>query len=613
MTDYPTPSDYQEALQFPATAFLDPDLAAGMPATNALGLPQPITGAFAAVFPVETASGRYAVRCFLTHVDDQAARYRAVAAHLADAALERTVTFDYQAAGVRVGGKTYPVLKMAWAKGEGLAAFVEKHRRDPEILRALADAWRSLLVELKDAGIAHGDLQHGNVLVHKDDGDVRLVLVDYDTMFVPALAGKTSAEVGHRNYQHPDRTESDFDASLDHFPGLVVYTALRALIERPDLWPTFSTGENMLFQAGDFYDPQASPLFDALREIEPVRPLAEALATACYLEPGAVPSLEEVLRGDTAAAPNRTPRTATRPVREGRRAERSAFETWAMPVLAVAVVALVGLGATAGWKWAVIASIPVSVIAVWHVRQSYRAQSMVRRRRRTTREAAVLEQWVADLEDTRRSLARERRDFLDRLDTFRAERLLDVQADALEQHLRHHFIGELDAVEDVGHKAVVRLKAVGIRNAFHATPERVAEARGITSETRERIGAWRAALAAQVEDEVPDELSPAEEQRLNRQIERRLQSLDSEAARVAAKAEVQRGELARVRAQQSSLPTLTPGHYVLFLLRLRPLPQTTVERAAPILQQPGATDRPPAAARPSAPGPAADVAWWEQV
>jgi len=613
MTDYPTPSDYQEALQFPATAFLDPELAAGTPATNALGLPQPITGAFAAVFPVETEGRRFAVRCFLTKVEDQAARYRAVAAHLAEAELESTVVFDYQPKGIRVGGASYPILKMVWAKGEGLAAFVERHRDDPAMLRALAAAWRTLLVDLKDAGLAHGDLQHGNVLVREDDGDVRLVLVDYDTMFVPALAGKTSAEVGHRNYQHPDRTESDFDASLDHFPGLVVYTALRALIERPDLWPTFSTGENLLFQAGDFYDPQASPLFAALREIEPVRPLAEALATACYLEPGAVPSLEEVLRGDMSAASDRKPRAAKRPARDGRRPARSAFETWALPVAAVAIFAVLGFGATAGWKGAVIASIPLIVAAAWQVQRRYEAQSMVRRRRRATREAAVLEQWIADLEDTRRSLARERRDFLDRLDTFRAERLLEVQADALERHLRHHFIGELDAVEGVGHKAVVRLKAVGVRNAFHATPERVAEARGLTSETRCRIGAWRADLAAKVDDDVPESLSPAEEQRLNRQIDRRLRSLDAEATRVAAKAEVQRDELARVRAQQAALPSLTLGQYVGYLLRLRPLPQTTAERTAPILQQPSANDRLPAPARPSAPEPAADVAWWEQV
>jgi hypothetical protein len=504
---------------------------------------------------------------------------------------------------------------MAWAEGEGLAAFTERHLGEGDTLRALAEAWRTLLADLAAASIAHGDLQHGNVLVRDDDGTVRLTLVDYDTLFVPALAGRTSAEVGHRNYQHPDRTETDFDASLDHFPGLVVYTALRALEAKPDLWAEFSTGENVLFQAGDFYDPQSSPLFTALRQIDAIRPLAEALATACYLEPGAVPSLEEVLSGESAGTATRrsraSSRTSKRRAQPSRTASRSVFEAWALPGLVAVIAVVCFLGWTIGAKWSLIAGIIAAAVGGWAAQRGYASQSTVRRQRRTKREAAVLEQWIADLEDTREGLARERRQFLERLDVFRAERLAEVQAAALEGHLRHHIIGELDDIAGVGHRAVVRLKAVGIRNAFHASPDRVAEARGITSESRRLIEAWRSQLVAESADDVPDDLSPAEEQRLNRQIERRLQSLDTEAVRVAAKADVQRGELARVRAQHDTLPTLTLGRYVLFLLRLRPLPQASSERAAPILQRPGADRRP---SEPSAvTAPLSDAAWWEQV
>jgi hypothetical protein len=611
MPRYPTPSEYQEALQFPATAFLDPELAAGVPVTNALGLPQPITGAFAAVFPFDTAGGRYAVRCFLTRVEDQRAQYRAVARHLEEADLESTVPFDYQREGVRVGADVFPLLKMAWAEGEGLAAFTERHIDDPATLRTLARSWRRLLADLAAGGIAHGDLQHGNVLVRQEDDGVRLVLVDYDTMFVPALAGRTSAEVGHRNYQHPDRTEADFDARLDHFAGLVVYTALRALEEQPDLWGRFSTGENMLFQAGDFYDPDASPLFEALRRLDPVRPLADALARACYLEPAAVPSLEEVLGG--ARLPERAaPKRRAAP---DERRSRSTFERAALPALLGAVAGLAVLGLTAGWGAVLLAALVAVGAGAWGVRRAYGAQSVVRRRRRTEREAAVLEQWIAELEDARRGLDRERRDFLARLDVFRTERLEEVRDDAFERHLRHHFIGELDAVEGVGHKAVVRLKAVGVRNAFHATPERVAEARGLTSETRARIGRWREALRDEVAGEVPGALSPAEEQRLNRQIERRLQQLDAEAARLAAKVDVQRAELDRVRAQQDALPDLTVARYLLYLLRLGPLPSGETATAAPILQRPGEDSirtREQAQRVRAETAPPSDAAWWEQ-
>ena len=600
---YPTPSAYQDALQFPATAFADPTLAAGQPATNALGLPQPITGAFAAVFPVDTTEGRVAVRCFLTDVPDQRRRYRAIAEHLAAAGLPYTVGFDYERDGIRVGGTTYPILKMEWVDGEGLARFVERHLDRPDVLRELAESWRVMLADLAAAEVAHGDLQHGNVLVQETGGGPRLRLVDYDAMWVPALGGLGSAEVGHRNYQHPDRTESDFDASLDRFAGLVVYTALVALAERPGLWATLSTGENLLFQAGDFYDPAASPLFADLRRIEAVRPLADALATASYLEPSGVPSLDAVLAGEMPEhAPQRRQRRA-----EARPASRTRFEAAFVWLVVAAVVVSVGLGlwrGEVGFAFAVIATIVMSVRG----RGAYRQQPLVRRRSRIASETAVLDRWIAELEEERAWLVAERRAYLGGFEDRRAERLRALQDEALERHLKHHFVNELDADAQVGHRAVIRMKAVGIRDAFHATPERVAEARGITSETRARVAAWRDGLVARYAPDVPEQLSPAEERRLQRLSERRLKGFDDALVRLAAKIEVQREERARLEHQRDGLPDLSPLDYLLFLLRLRPLPSPESRSAAPLLQrtEENHEHEPPAVAAPP------DGAWWEQ-
>ena len=55
-------------------------------------------------------------------------------------------------------------------------------------------------------------------------------LVDYDGMYVPALAGASAEESGHVNYQHPARA-SDLTLSpdVDRFPVLVIATALKGL------------------------------------------------------------------------------------------------------------------------------------------------------------------------------------------------------------------------------------------------------------------------------------------------------------------------------------------------------------------------------------------------
>src|SRR5204863_3447178 len=98
---------------------------------------------------------------------------------------------------------------------------------------------------LRKNNIAHGDLQHGNVLIARGD----FKLIDYDGMFVPALAGRASHEVGHRNYQHPGRTESDFGIQLDNFSGWMIYLTLVALSIEPGLWSRFGQGdEHILFK-----------------------------------------------------------------------------------------------------------------------------------------------------------------------------------------------------------------------------------------------------------------------------------------------------------------------------------------------------------------------------
>jgi len=52
-------------------------------------------------------------------------------------------------------------------------------------LQQLAERFRTMVSRLKEAGIAHGDLQHGNILVIDDD----YKLVDYDGIYVPSLNG----------------------------------------------------------------------------------------------------------------------------------------------------------------------------------------------------------------------------------------------------------------------------------------------------------------------------------------------------------------------------------------------------------------------------------------
>ena len=188
---------------------------------------------------------------------------------------------------------------MRWVEGDSLVSYIEKNLSSPAALRDLATGWTQMLTDLRQAKIAHGDLQHGNVLVVQG----KLRLVDYDGMYVPALEGSRGIELGHRNYQHPQRTELDFGAYLDNFSAWLIYASLVAVAVQPALWGQLKGGDEcLLFRKADFDAPERSAVFRLLKA-QPdaqVRALADRIEYFLWLPPDQVPAISDQ---DAAAKP----------------------------------------------------------------------------------------------------------------------------------------------------------------------------------------------------------------------------------------------------------------------------------------------------------------------
>jgi hypothetical protein len=269
----PTAADYRDAIQNPQDCFLDPELRAGTAVADPLGLPRAISGNFASVFQLVAPNDRrYAVRCFVRYAEDQQQRYDAIAAFLAGVDWSWKVGFEFLAHGIRIRGTWFPVLKMEWVDAQPLTRYLAAHLNDPRALVALAERFSHAVADLQQHGAAHGDLQHGNLLVSAEG---MLKLIDYDGMFVPGLSGREGHELGHRNYQHPARSPSDFGPGLDNFSAWVIYASLLALAVDPGLWSRLDVGEErLLFSRDDYVDPSLGLAFRAL-ELSGDRQLAE--------------------------------------------------------------------------------------------------------------------------------------------------------------------------------------------------------------------------------------------------------------------------------------------------------------------------------------------------
>ena len=287
---WPTPQEYNEAIQNLQSSASDPELRRARVELNTVGLPRPITGAFASVYSVSTGSEHYAVRCFLTRRPDLEERYRQVVEHSDFDKLGSTIGFDYVERGLKVKGAWYPCLKMEWIKGQTLDSFVGDHKNRGKRVEEIAISFRNVMDEWQKSGLAHGDLQHGNILV-TDNG---IKLVDYDSIFVPSLEGKMSLELGHPNYQHPERSEYHFGPALDNFSAWLIYLSLICMARDKSLVSDFHSGEDsLLFKRRDLDAPEKSALFQRLasHEDEEIRRISLDLQRMLWVDPLSVPPL----------------------------------------------------------------------------------------------------------------------------------------------------------------------------------------------------------------------------------------------------------------------------------------------------------------------------------
>ncbi|HVF50773.1 MAG TPA: hypothetical protein VNA19_11840 [Pyrinomonadaceae bacterium] len=291
---WPTARHFAEAIQCPRLCFNEPSLREMLPAVDRLGMPLVTSGQFAYVFKLNSQQGTssVAVRCFRGYLGDREQRYAALDSHLNSHTIHALPRFKYLPKGILVNGQRFPVLVMQWIEGPTLDVYLQEMHRKPDVVRHLADEWIKLVANLREAGVAHGDLQHGNIIV--EHGQFRLV--DFDGMFVPQLAGRQASEVGHQHYQHPQRDARLFSPEIDNFSALVIYLSLVALAARPELWDEHHD-ENLLFSKQDFLAPESSALLQKIKETgEEERRLAEALETAARgSDPLATPHLLDLV------------------------------------------------------------------------------------------------------------------------------------------------------------------------------------------------------------------------------------------------------------------------------------------------------------------------------
>ena len=292
---YPTFEQYDEALQNPSLALVDPELKAGVVKKNGLGLPLALCGGFALTYTLSCSRNKYAVRCFHKKSNALELRYNAISRKLRYLSGDYFLNFKFQPQGIRIHNNNYPIVKMAWGSGEELGLFIENSYTRKHSIKNLKRSFHSLSDYLLKNGIAHGDIQNGNLLISGDG--TKIQLIDYDGMYVDEIKGLGNVECGHKNFQHPGRA-SQFDRNLDGFSIISIYLALQALEYDKNLWSLSKPdGESILFKANDYAKPANSAIFSILFSRPELTRAVKNFAAVCEASYDEIPCLDDFIRG----------------------------------------------------------------------------------------------------------------------------------------------------------------------------------------------------------------------------------------------------------------------------------------------------------------------------
>jgi hypothetical protein len=303
--NYPTNTDFRKAIFNPQNCFQDQDLQQCIVVRDEKSpRKQPLSwaGNFAIVFKLtsETLRKSWAVRCFTQPPDDTIQqRYQSILNYPSYHQSPYFVPFEFIQEGIKVDDQWYPIVKMEWQEGQTLDDYIEQQINDSKHLLgfnllSLKNQLEKIRQDLQELQIAHGDLQHGNILVTPRQ---EIKLVDYDEMYIPDLKDSPPInEKGHPNYQHPQRSVEDWGVTIDNFSFEVIILSITALIQSPDIWKKFHRDDNsLIFVKEDFLNPSQSELFKYLQQIEndEVKTLTQKLREKCEDEKLAFPDRDQ--------------------------------------------------------------------------------------------------------------------------------------------------------------------------------------------------------------------------------------------------------------------------------------------------------------------------------
>jgi hypothetical protein len=183
---------------------------------------------------------------------------------------------------ILVNGRKYPVLLMEWSDSLTLKDWINFNISNSSSLLSLAQSFVEVAREMHALYFSHGDLQHENILV---DANMNLILVDYDSIFIPGLENLRDEIKGLPGFQHRSRLNLEFcNPTADYFSEYIIYLSLYGLAKKPKLWERAKDHNRLLFSDNDIQNPHTSSIIRELQDIPDLREVLDVFLRNCESE-----------------------------------------------------------------------------------------------------------------------------------------------------------------------------------------------------------------------------------------------------------------------------------------------------------------------------------------
>jgi len=262
MANYPSRSDIVTAMRNPQVSFKSHELIGGSIIQKGSRVTQ-YSGGYTTVFPFNTQNNnKVAVRLWIADIGDAKRRSSEISNYLKNLNNSYFAGFKYIDDAILISGNLHAIVIMDWIDGKTVKEYINDNISNASKLVKLANNFKDMIEYFHQNEIAHGDLQHGNILI-KSNGD--LVAIDYDSMYIKPLDGMIDCIKGLEGYQHPARQKNKFiTPKLDYFSELVIYLSLLVYSEYPIMWKEYYETEDLLFSKEDLTNPNNSSLINTL-------------------------------------------------------------------------------------------------------------------------------------------------------------------------------------------------------------------------------------------------------------------------------------------------------------------------------------------------------------